>query len=449
MTSIPMQRSRALPSNRARVRQSDRFYFGLLLFWLVLEFIRPAGLASLSLAISVVALLGWLFRQDKSWTAQNWGFLALAGLIGSGVLYAVNTFSVFQQFRLLASLFVCICFPLQSLLVSVERIRTWAYTFVGVAFVIGVWAATHHGYGPAGASGAQDENYVAAIVGMAIPFAYFALFTEKRKAVKTFLISSLVVFLAAIAFARDVSRGGFIGLCAVTLYCLLQSPKKLKGIGVLGVLTGVLLLLAGPKFWATIATTADYKSGTADVRIAIWKLGLRMWQYNPLFGVGAGNFRWRLGDYQTVEATEKFGHNLSGSIVAHSFPVEVVAELGALGLLIITWLIVRTWKDLRAPIEAGRANPAQQELSGYSHAIRASIVAVVVNGIFLSLTYFSNLWLLIAVGAAIGLQYRRQMLAGNSGPPSASSPTQEPVPVGRAGWRTTRSLQRAARDNRG
>ncbi len=94
-----------------------------------------------------------------------------------------------------------------------------------------------------------------------------------------------------------------------------------------------LALLAGPVFWTEIKTTTDYQTGTGDVRLEIWKTGLRMWEANPLFGVGAGNFRWVIQDYQSAEQFAKFGRSLGGSIIAHSLWVEMLAEVGALGAL--------------------------------------------------------------------------------------------------------------------
>ena len=258
------------------------------LVWLVLEFARPPVPLKAALAISLISFVGWLLRPHKQWGVQSWWFIALLAVIAVGIPLAPNTYSAFSATRTIAVLFFCACLPLQSVLTSVERVRLVIYTFLGISLYVGGWAAFHGGMGPAGGSGSQDENYVDALMGMAIPFAYFPLFVEKRRIVKLLLAASLVVFVAAIALGGNPSRGGFIGLCAVALYCLARSHRKLLGVGLFAVLVISLLLLAGPGFWAEIRTTTDTTTGTADLRLEIWKAGLRMWQANPLLGVGEG-----------------------------------------------------------------------------------------------------------------------------------------------------------------
>ena len=45
----------------------------------------------------------------------------------------------------------------------------------------------------------------------------------------------------------------------------------------------------------------------------------------------------------------------------------------------------------------------------YADAVRASIFAVIVNGVFLSLFYYSHLWLLIVLGASFPLIVRARL----------------------------------------
>ena len=118
------------------------------------------------------------------------------------------------------------------------------------------------------------------------------------------------------------------------------------GIGVLAAGAVALFAIAGPRFWKEIDSTTDVHEGTGDVRLEIWAAGIRMWKANPFLGVGSGNFRWVIGDYQTPEQFAKFGRSLGGSIIAHSLPVECLAELGSAGAIALLVLIVATWRGL-------------------------------------------------------------------------------------------------------
>jgi hypothetical protein len=129
-------------------------------------------------------------------------------------------------------------------------------------------------------------------------------------------------------------------------------------------------------------------------------------------GVGAGGFRWVIGEYQSVDQFEKFGRSLGGSIIAHSLFVELLAELGSVGGLVLIGILWRTWKGLRLVIRAGTGradSPATDEANAmrcYADAVTAAILACLVNGAFLSLLYFSHLWLFLALAGAIVLVSR-------------------------------------------
>jgi O-antigen ligase len=253
---------------------------------------------------------------------------------------------------------------------------------------------------------------------MAIPFAYFSIFTEKRRLAKALLAFSILVFCGAIVVGQDLSRGGVLGVGAVFLYCLARSPKKFVGSIILVVLIGVATMFTGSAFWQDMETIGDVDEGTADMRIEIWKIGMRMWRANPVLGVGAGNFRWQVGEYESTEQREKYGRDLGGSIIAHSLFVELLAELGTIGAIVVAGLLWHTWRDLRkvqrgAIGEAGRqrADGDLVTLRCYADAVTASILACLVTGVFLSLLYFSYLWLLTALAGAVAHVFRSQIKA--------------------------------------
>jgi O-antigen ligase len=380
-------------------------------------------------------------NRDKQWGPQTPWWLVLLAVMALGVVFAPNTYAAFWATRDMAVLFLCICLPLQSLVTTVRKVRLFLYTYIAVAVYVGGWAALHGGFGPSGSAGGQDENYVAALMGLATGLAYFSFIAEKRLIPRILLGLAIPVFVAAIANGQNPSRGGFIGLCAVGIYCVARSPRKLLGFGLLALMGVSLLAIAGASFWAEIDTTADYQTGTGDMRLEIWKCGLRMWQANPFFGVGAGNFRWVIGDYESAEQFAKFGRSLGGSIIAHSLPVEMLAELGSAGAIATAILLWRTWSDLGRVRDAipSHANAALSadlvQLRCYGDAVRVGILAILVNGVFLSLFYYSHLWLLLALGSALPFVYRRtqrQASAGGQG---------RVAPAGRSHSSSTRTTE--------
>ena len=63
---------------------------------------------------------------------------------------------------------------------------------------------------------------------MAVPFAYFLLFSERGAAKKMKYLGFLGAYI--LAAMASLSRGGFIGLAAVGAYCWYRSPKKLNAL---------------------------------------------------------------------------------------------------------------------------------------------------------------------------------------------------------------------------
>jgi O-antigen ligase len=177
-------------------------------------------------------------------------------------------------------------------------------------------------------------------------------------------------------------------------------------------------MIVGPGYWDEIATINDVDQGTADIRIEIWKIGMRMFMAHPLFGVGPGGFRWAVGIYQSPEQLDKYGRDLGGSIIAHSLFVELLAELGIAGAFVVLALLWRTSTNFRQ-VQRGRSGRSGvgrdvgdlDRLRYYADGVIGGVVACLVNGAFLSLLYYSYLWLLIAVLEAIAQVFRSQAVA--------------------------------------
>jgi O-antigen ligase len=79
--------------------------------------------------------------------------------------------------------------------------------------------------------------------------------------------------------------------------------------------------------------TADY------YRLIIWKDALRVWSKQPIFGVGAGDF-WTYDQRFTQLPTYLHDCNKTGLCVAHNGYLQLLGELGPLGVILILCFIV-------------------------------------------------------------------------------------------------------------
>jgi len=378
----------------------------LLLVWMGYEFGRPDArlIFKVPLLISLVSFGLWIQRKDKQLgkTGPYW-FALLASMLIM-IPFALNNFAAYNFTRTQMIAVLTIYLPLQSLLRSVKDVRAWVYAFIAISTYVGIWATMTGGY----ARGGQDENYAAAIMCMALPFSYFAFTYDTRKIRRLLYMASIVIFVAAMALANNASRGGFLALCCVGAYIIVRSPRKHIALGLLGLASVALLLIAGPSFWAEIQTTSDFETGTGDLRLRAWKGGMRMFLAYPIFGVGPGNFGWQLGNFETAAEVATLGRSMGGAMVAHSMWVEGLSEVGLIGMGSMLALCWFAWTNLeKVQKQAGRLSKIHPgvhdfvELRGMAFALQGSMLAVGVNGLFLSLFYYPHMWLLIVVANAL------------------------------------------------
>jgi hypothetical protein len=407
-----MDSTRASAENAARERPGARAGLGLpfllLLLYPVFDYGRPPNPMGIPMVISIFLFLAWLTKSGKKWNAQIvWFLLFLAGMT-LGSIGTVNYGSAYFATSSIAIVLLCICIPLIHFVDSMRKMSIFVNVLVLVFLYVGIWALFSGGNGPAGAHGAQDENYTSAMMCMAIPLAYFSIPLAKSRAVKVFYLAALLVFVAAVVISS--SRGGFLGLLAVALYCAYYSPKRVPAIAALAAGTLIALAAAGPQYWEEMSSITDTSEATADTRLELWAIASRMFAANPVFGVGPGNFRWNVGTYQSAEQLEKFGRDLTYSILVHSTYFEILSELGAVGALLYALIVARTLKDLnRVRASAGPVRDIGRGVEPdegrrtrfYSMAISGSLVGFLVPAAFVSFTYFSHFWLVAALGVAL------------------------------------------------
>lgn len=400
-------------------QQSLGLPFLLLLLYPMFDYGRPSNPMGIPMIISLVLVVAWIICPAKKMNLQIVCFLILLGVMSIGMVTAVNYFSVYQALTTMTVTLLCICIPLIHVVDSLRKIRIFINALIVTFLYVGIWAISHGGNGPGGSAGGQDENYTSAMMCIAVPLAYFSILSTQRRSAKIFYGVALAIYVAAVVVS--LSRGGFVGLVGAGLFCILNSPKRKQALIALVIAALLMAMVAGPGYWEEMGTITDTEESTADLRLEFWLIAWRMFLYNPLLGVGAGNFRWNAGDYQSIEQLEKFGHPLTNSVVVHSTYFEILAELGLIGTVLFVMILFRTFKDLwrirsderpktneengsqSEPISKKEKLPLtdSQRLRYYSLAIIGSLVGYLLPAAFISFTYFSHVWILIALAVAL------------------------------------------------
>jgi len=389
--------------------------FLLLLAYPVLDYARPENPMGIPMVLSALLFLAWILAPRKRINADVVCFILLLGAMGIGVVTATNTYSAYLATYAMTLILLCTCMPIVQFVDSIRKTTIFVNTLVLVFVYVAIFIISSGGHGP----GWQDENYAAGMMCMAIPLAYFSIPLAERTFTRIFYAAAAGTFVIAVIATE--SRGGFVGLLGVVLFCLFYSPKKRLAVAAL-IIGGVLAAaVAGPKYWEEMGTITDTKESTADMRLELWAIAWRMFLHNPVLGVGPGNYRWRIGDYQSAEQLEKFGRVLTESILVHSTYFEMLSELGLVGVTLFGIILVRIFHGLvrvgrlaeshiRKIDSQRRHDLADNPLTGVSDlrklrylalAILGALSGYLLTAAFVSFTYYAHFWLLAALAVAL------------------------------------------------
>ncbi|WP_394621427.1 O-antigen ligase family protein [Lentzea sp. JNUCC 0626] len=274
----------------------------------------------------------------------------------------------------------------------------------------------------------EDPNDLAFFLVAALPL---LVALPSRWRVVWLLLGAVLVAGAAATF----SRGGGIALACALVWLIARRGLPVRAVVVTAAVTGVAALVFASAAQAELSRALQEKShiaGTnADTRMLRWQAASRMLADNPVLGVGPGGFR------QEYAAA---GHNAEideQTPVAHNLFLEVAAELGVPGFLLLVGLVgvgfvasERAWRRVRAagPVALGggggglgrrrqaiglettgsagwgarrEAVAVRAALQREAVAVQAALIAVLVASIFLSEQYYLPLWSLIAIAVAL------------------------------------------------
>jgi O-antigen ligase len=196
------------------------------------------------------------------------------------------------------------------------------------------------------------------------------------------------------------SRGGIVALAAVLVAAVLFSGRWRGRAAVIAVVVAVLV----PFYVAALAPSSAVQhlnSGTSTGRIDLWKVGLRMWEANPVGGVGSGNFALAAVDYvQTSGPLSRADIIVDVPHAAHNTYLEILAELGVPGLLaFLTIAIASIASALRASRLYERSGDTPFEVMSRSLAL--ALIALLSADFFITNEYEHLLWLLLALPPAL------------------------------------------------
>lgn len=406
---------RTLGSAAGRQGSVSSLGFYLVVLYLFLEYGRPQeiipGLSVLHMPalVTVVLALSLCFSTRLSLADRETRlFMLLLALMALHVPVALNNYWAFHTAKAMAMTFVAYL-AFITFVDSFDRFKRLISLWLAIHVYLALVGIFKTGVGIGGFLG--DENEFAMALNMVFPVAFFLALGDKTKTQRALYLGLTALF--AFTTGLTFSRAGFLSLTAAGLYSWLLSSKKVVSAMVIALLVVFGGMTAPDRYWDRIRSI---QRGAADPngedRIYEWKIGWTMFLDNPVVGVGQGNFPFQFRKYEVASG---FYYGLHGRSRAgrssHSLYVDLLAELGLVGAAL--WSLIfhsfyRSNRSLRQLLQRMRGQPSprlsSQDLDAAGHlsrALQASAIAYLVSGIFNSVLYYPNFWLLVAFSLAL------------------------------------------------
>lgn len=190
-------------------------------------------------------------------------------------------------------------------------------------------------------------------------------------------LGSLVVLipLLLLGIFYTGSRGGILtALAIVALYVLSKFRVSFtKLVLILGI--GASGMMLGPAY---LTSTSD-SSGSAQHRVEMWAEGIEMVTYNPVLGIGKGNF---------LSYTSK--------LIAHNSAIEVMGETGFVGLFFWFGILYMGIRNIVVRYKETQSALERSFLVG----VGLSVIGYYISSLFVTLEY-ETIYCLLGLTAAI------------------------------------------------
>lgn len=236
-----------------------------------------------------------------------------------------------------------------------------------------------------------DNNHLAAGLLVTLPVMNYLRMQSAHRIIRIALLFGMILTLFAVV--GSYSRGALLGLGAVSFVLWLRSPNKL----VTGIVVVVMVAAAihfMPQAWMDrMSTLQEYeRDASAQTRFEIWQAAWAMGVARPLTGAGF------MGPY-VQDVVSAFAPGTDARAV-HSIWLEPIGELGFPAFFV--WLsitLVGIWNTIQI-LRESRGIADLQWARDLARMTQVSIVAYLVAGTFLSLSYWDFYFTLLVVLAA-------------------------------------------------
>ena len=281
------------------------------------------------------------------------------------------------------------------------------------AFIVGAVISTIYGFIDPGTLNQPgqltgtigDANEQAAVLVGAIALS-FGLMGVFRRQPWLRLLGGVAILISIAGVVNTLSRSGLIALAAMLIAGVIYGGRWRRWatpLLIVGVVGGVIDYVA----FAPSTTKSRITSSDTSGRSTIWAVAWRMVEAHPLIGVGSGNFSADSVNYvQDAGPLTRADLIVDDPKVAHNIYLEVLADMGIVGLLAFLGIVGGAVAAAARAAQAFRLS-GEQDLELMSRCVIFAIVGFMVSDFFLSGEFSKQLWLVLALGPTLLALSRR------------------------------------------
>ncbi|TAM86015.1 hypothetical protein EPN42_13995 [bacterium] len=221
------------------------------------------------------------------------------------------------------------------------------------------------------------------------PIAIVTMFTLRTRWLlgKTAGIVGIALMVAAVALSA--SREALLGVGVIVVYYLWRTRYRLE-MAIVAACGLAAMLLVQSSLWLRFGKAIA--TGGAG-RLSIWAVGFEAFKHRWLTGYGMGSFSTAYNDYYLKT---RQGYPYGWSSPPHNLLVQIGVELGVIGIVLLAWFFVATFRDLAI---IGRDHPRYEDRV----MMEAALIALIFVSMFIGLFTYKYAWLIIATAAQLRL----------------------------------------------
>jgi probable O-glycosylation ligase, exosortase system type 1-associated len=385
-----------------------RPYIGLLV-WSWLGYMNPHRLCygfAVSfpwvMLIAIVTLVSLVFSKESKkipWSAVSVLLVMFLLWTGLTTFYAVVPDSAWDKWKEFAKVLVMV-FVTLMLVNNRERIHwlVWMivvslgyYGFRGGIFTV-LQGGINHVFGPP-ASFIADNNALALALCMTLPLMRYLQLHSSRRFMRIGL--GFGMLFTGIAVLGTYSRGGLVALAIVAGALFLKSRGRLAIVFVVAAV-GFTAWHFMPAQWTTRMGTLQeaQQTDSGESRIQSWRFSANVAIHRPLLGGG-------FDVYQSASMWERYGPEGAIPRAVHSVYFRVLGEQGFLGLVLFAALLFASWRNCSRVRKRTRSIPDMRWAFDMASMLQVALVAFMVAGAFLPMSYFDLSYQLMALSAVL------------------------------------------------